>query len=113
MPKAFFIVRAVVAAPLREKFDHWYATDQSRLAHAAFKSEKCWRFWSAREPGVHYAVYRFADLAAADAALNAASFKALVADFDRSWCRRHPHPRCCEPGRGAGRFVALLSSHLY
>ncbi len=41
--------------------------------------------WSARQPGVHYAVYRFADLAAADAALNAASFKALVADFDRSW----------------------------
>jgi len=34
---------------------------------------------------VHYAVYRFADLAAADAALNAESFKALVADFDRSW----------------------------
>jgi len=34
---------------------------------------------------VHYAVYRFADLAAADAALNAESFKALVADFDRAW----------------------------
>ena len=34
---------------------------------------------------MHCAVYRFADLAAADAALNAASFKALVADFDRSW----------------------------
>ena len=61
MPKAFFIVRAVVAAPLREKFDHWYATDHMPAAHAAFKSEKCWRFWSAREPGVHYAVYRFAD----------------------------------------------------
>ena len=85
MSRAYFIVRAVVAEPLREKFDHWYATDHLPSAHAAFKSEKCWRFWSAREPGVHYAIYRFADLAAADAALNAASFKALVADFDRAW----------------------------
>ena len=34
---------------------------------------------------MHYAVYRFADLADADAALNAESFKALVADFDRIW----------------------------
>jgi hypothetical protein len=85
MHKAFFIVRAVVAAPLREKFDYWYSTDLMPSARVAFKSEKCWRFWSAREPGVHYAVYRFADLATADAALNADSFKALVADFDRSW----------------------------
>ena len=85
MSRAYFIVRAVVAAPLRERFDHWYATDHMPSAHAAFNSEKCWRLWSAREPGVHYAVYRFADLAAADAALNAESFKALVADFDRAW----------------------------
>jgi hypothetical protein len=27
MPTTFFLVRAVVAAQLREKFDHWYATD--------------------------------------------------------------------------------------
>ena len=85
MSRAYFIVRAVVAEPLREKFDHWYSTDHMPSAHAAFKSEKCWRLWSVREPGVHYAVYRFADLADADAALNAESFKALVADFDRIW----------------------------
>ena len=37
------------------------------------------------EEGVHYAVYRFADKAACDAALGSAEFKELVADFNRSW----------------------------
>ncbi len=41
MSRAYFIVRAVVAEPLREKFDHWYAIDHMPSAHAAFKSEKC------------------------------------------------------------------------
>jgi hypothetical protein len=27
MPTSFFLVRAVVAAPLREKFDHWTSAD--------------------------------------------------------------------------------------
>jgi hypothetical protein len=27
MPKSSFMVRAVVAEPLREKFDTWYSTD--------------------------------------------------------------------------------------
>jgi hypothetical protein len=27
MPTSFFLVRAVVAAPLREKFDPWTSTD--------------------------------------------------------------------------------------
>jgi hypothetical protein len=27
MPTTFFLVRAVVAAPLRDKFDHWTSTD--------------------------------------------------------------------------------------
>lgn len=85
MPKALFIVRAVVEAPLREKFDRWYSTDHMPQAFAAFQAEKCWRFWSAREEGVHYAVYRFADLARADAALKTDTFKALVADFDRAF----------------------------
>jgi len=37
------------------------------------------------EPGVHYAVYQFADKAACDAALGSAEFKELVADFSRTW----------------------------
>lgn len=85
MPRVYFVVRAVVAAPLREKFDHWYATDHLPWALAEFKAEKAWRFWSATEAGVHYAVYRFADRAGLDAALKSEAMKALIADFDRSF----------------------------
>jgi hypothetical protein len=85
MPATFFLVRAVVAANLRDKFDHWYSTDHLPWAIKAFKCEKAWRFWSEVEEGVHYAVYRFADKAACDAALASPAFKALVADFDRSF----------------------------
>lgn len=83
--KAFFIVRAVVAEPLRDKFDHWYSTDHLPRALNDFKAEKCWRFWSHAEAGVHYAVYQFADKARLDQALASAEFKELVADFNRSW----------------------------
>ena len=76
-------VRAVVVAPLREKFDAWYSTDHLPRAVKAFKCEKGWRFWSELEPGVHYAVYRFADKASCDAALATDEFKAMVADFNR------------------------------
>jgi hypothetical protein len=53
MPKAYFVVRSVVEEPSREKFDHWYATDHFPEALAGLKPEKGWRFWSAREAGVH------------------------------------------------------------
>ena len=85
MPKSFFLVLAIVAEPLREKFDHWYSTDHLPLAIKIFKCEKSWRFWSEVEPGVHYAVYQFADKAACDAALGSQAFKELVADFTRTW----------------------------
>lgn len=85
MPKSFFLVRAVVAAPLRDKFDHWYSTDHLPLALKVFKCEKAWRFWSEVEDGVHYAVYQFADKAACDAALASDGFKQMVADFNSSW----------------------------
>jgi hypothetical protein len=85
MPATFFIVRAVVVAPLREKLDHWYSTDHLPWAIKAFKCEKAWRFWSELEPGVHTAVYRFADKAACDVALGGDEFKALVANFNRAF----------------------------
>jgi hypothetical protein len=85
MPKAFFMVCAVVAEPLRQKFDHWYSSHHLPMALAEFKAEKCWRFWSAAEAGVHYAVYQFSDMARLDAALASDGFKGLVADFDKSW----------------------------
>ena len=80
-----FIVRAVVAPELRERFDRWYATDHLPWACRVFQCDKAWRGWSTVEEGVHYAVYRFADKAACDRALGSADFKALVADFDKSW----------------------------
>ncbi len=85
MPKAYFMVRSAVEKPLRQQFDQWYSRHHLPMALANFAAEKCWRFWSGAEPGVHYAVYQFADMARLDAALASAAFKSLVADFDRAW----------------------------
>jgi len=84
-PPTYFLVRAVVAPHLHDKFDAWYSNDHLPWAIRIFKCDKAWRFWSEVEPGVHYAVYRFADKAACDAALGSAEFKELVADFSRTW----------------------------
>jgi hypothetical protein len=84
MAKAYFIVRAVVEAPQRQKFDRWYSSHHLPMALAEFKAEKCWRFWSAADPAVHYAVYQFPDIARLDAAMKSEGFKGLVADFDRA-----------------------------
>jgi hypothetical protein len=84
--KAMFVVRAVVADPaLRERFELWYSKDHLPWAVRAFKAETAWRLWSDSDPSVHVAVYQFADKGALDAALQSEDFKALVADFDRSW----------------------------
>ncbi len=85
MPKALFIVRAVVADDLRDKFDHWYSTDHLPWAFKIFQCEKAWRLWSAVESGVHYAVYQFADMKALEAGLAQPEFQELVADFNRTW----------------------------
>jgi hypothetical protein len=87
MSKAFFMVRSVVEEALRQKFDQWYSSHHLPMALADFKAEKCWRFWSAAEAGVHYAVYQFADMARLDAALKSDAFKGLVKDFDQAWPR--------------------------
>ena len=85
MPATLLIVRAVVAPALREGFDAWYSVDHLPWALEVFKCDKAWRFWSAVEEGVHYAVYRFADKTACDAALASDGFKAMVADFSKTW----------------------------
>ena len=85
MPKAYFAVRAVVDEPLRQKFDQWYSGHHLPMALAEFKAEKAWRFWSTVEPGVHYAVYQFADRMRLDAAIKSEGFKGLVVDFDQAW----------------------------
>jgi hypothetical protein len=85
MAATLFIVRAVVASDLHDQFDYWYSADHLPWAIRVFKCDKAWRLWSEVEPGVHYAVYRFADKAACDAALASDDFKALVADFNRAF----------------------------
>jgi hypothetical protein len=85
MPTTFFLVRAVVAERLRDKFDHWYSADHLPWAIKIFKCEKAWRFWSELEPGVHYAVYRFADRTACDRALGLPEFQDMIADFNRAF----------------------------
>ena len=87
MPPTLFLVRAVVASHLRSTFDHWYATDHLPWAVKVFKCEKAWRAWSEVEEGVHYAVFliAFADKASCDAALGGDEFKAMIADFNKSW----------------------------
>jgi hypothetical protein len=85
MPKAIFLVRAVVEPALRDKFDHWYATDHLPWAARVFKCEKAWRYWSTIERNVHYALYQFADELSMDGALAGQGLKDLIADFDRNF----------------------------
>jgi hypothetical protein len=85
MPKAYFMVRAVVAEPLRKKFDHWYSTDHLPWALKDFEAEQAWRYWSTIDPGVHYAIYQFADEVKLDAAMKDETLKPLIADFDKNW----------------------------
>jgi hypothetical protein len=80
------MVRSVVSdASLREKFEHWYSADHLPWALDVFQCEKAWRYWSKVDAGVHYAVYQFADMDRLGAALKSEGFKAMVADYDKTW----------------------------
>src|SRR5579872_2680944 len=83
MAKAVFFVRSVVPEADRKKFEHWYATDHLPWAMREFKADRAWRFWSAEDAAVHYAVYQFADIKALEAGLASSDMKALRDDFDR------------------------------
>jgi len=83
--KAYFMVRAVVTEPLRQKFDQWYSSHHLPWALKDFKAEKAWRYWSTIDPGVHYAIYQFADQVKLDAAMKDEVLKPLIADFDKAW----------------------------
>lgn len=86
MPKAFFVVRAVVAEPSqRAAFDDWYRREHLPQAMAAFGAEKGSRFWSETDPSVHQATYQFADIGALNRGVSGDVLKALVAEFDRVW----------------------------
>ena len=95
MAKAYFMVRSVVEEPLRQKFDHWYSTHHLPMALAEFKAEKCWRFWSAVDAAVHYAVYQFPDMARLDAAMKSQGFRAWSPISTRPGRRASPARAIC------------------
>lgn len=85
---AYFVVRAVVPEAERPAFDEWYRTEHLPDAIKAFNAQRGWRAWSRTEPGVHYAFYQFADVAAAEAVNTSQAIRGLVAEFDRRWGTR-------------------------
>ena len=85
---AWFVVRAVVSEPDRRDFDKWYRTEHLPDAATAFAAETAWRAWSRTDPSVHYAYYRFPDVAAAEAVNTSPAIRTLVAEFDARWGSR-------------------------
>ena len=86
MPGAWFVVRAVVADPGdRAAFDSWYRDEHLPQAMEAFAVETAWRGWSASDPSIHYAYYRFGSMDRIDAVMAGPALAALVAEFDRCW----------------------------
>ena len=85
---AWFVVRAVVSEPDRRDFDKWYRTEHLPDAAKAFAAETAWRAWSHTDPSVHYAYYRFPDVAAAEAVNTSPAIRTLVAEFDARWGTR-------------------------
>ena len=83
---AYLIVRAEVANPEdRQAFDEWYQKEHMPDATRIFKALASRRGWSDVDPTVHYAFYRFADLARAKAIGDSDEIKGLIAEFDRVW----------------------------
>ena len=86
---AWLVVRAVVADPAdRADFDHWYRTEHLPDGLRDFHAEAAWRGWSSGDAAVHCAFYRFASVAAAEAATGGDTITALIAEFDRRWGTR-------------------------
>jgi hypothetical protein len=89
MGKGLFVVRAeVMDAADRAAFDRWYEVEHLPDALKVFRAERAWRCWSETEPTVHYAFYQFASVAAAQAVLQSAGIRTLIAEFDRAWGSR-------------------------
>jgi len=86
MARAFFVVRATVTdASKRAAFDAWYSREHLPDAVKSFGAEKAWRYWSLSDPGLHHAMYQFADEAALDRATKSENMTRLIADFNRDW----------------------------
>ncbi|MEM7251316.1 MAG: hypothetical protein AAF493_07840 [Pseudomonadota bacterium] len=83
---AYLIVRAEVPDPAdREPFNEWYQQEHLPDAAKAFNVDSAWRGWSRVEDGIHYAVYEFPSIERAQAIVDSASIRALIAEFDEKW----------------------------
>lgn len=82
---ALLVVRSVVARPEdRPGFDHWYRTDHMPKAIARLGAQEGWRYWSATDPAVHYAVYRYPSLAALNSR-DDGNRRALMLEYETAW----------------------------
>jgi hypothetical protein len=88
MSGAWLVVRAVVTEADRRAFDHWYRSEHLPDAMKAFKACRASRGWSRTDPSVHYAVYQFDDVAAAEAVGTSPAIRTLIAAFDARWGTR-------------------------
>jgi len=89
MSGAWLVVRAVVADPDdRVAFDTWYRHEHLPDAMKAFSAKAAWRGWSATDPSIHCAYYRFGSLDQLDSVMNGPAIKTLIAEFDRCWLGR-------------------------
>ncbi|WP_033289827.1 hypothetical protein [Amycolatopsis jejuensis] len=82
---AILVIRSVVVASLREPFDRWYETDHLPDAAAALQADRARRFWSTAEPGVHHAMYEFADVETMQNRISGPEMDRLVRVFDKAW----------------------------
>jgi hypothetical protein len=90
---AHLIVRSTVPeAENRVPFDRWYEQHLHEAA-AAFGGISAWRSWSKTDPSVHYAMYEFHDLGAAEAVLKSEDVMRFTAEFDSIWGTRASRTR--------------------
>ena len=86
MAGAWLVVRAVVADPAdRAAFDDWYRREHLPDAMKAFSARAAWRGWSATDPSIHCAHYRFESLDRLDAVMSGAEIAELINEFARHW----------------------------
>jgi hypothetical protein len=86
MAGAWLVVRAVVADPAdRAAFDDWYRREHLPDAVKAFSACTAWRGWSATDPSIHCAQYRFESLDRLEAVMSGVEIAELINEFDRHW----------------------------
>jgi hypothetical protein len=89
MAPGCLLVRATLA-DLADKapFNAWYEAEHLPMAVRLLGADTACRFWSARLPCAHYALYFFGSPARLTAALESRGYGELIAHFDAAWGTR-------------------------